>query len=352
MHDLYFTYTNNNLKKPEDNGAVFDWFYFTEELTGKDKQGYREIKNEYQKLFTTIVPTTPVMMDNPPDMHRASYVFERGNWLVKGDKVTPDVPQSLNPFPADAPRNRLGLAMWLTSKQNPLTARTMVNRVWEQLFGTGLVETLEDLGSQGIPPTHPELLDWLSYHFMNDDGWSIKKLIRIIVMSATYQQDSKITPGLLQKDPYNKYYARGARVRLSAEQVRDQALCISGVFCDSMYGPSVYPWQPKGIWLSPWNGADWQQSKGEQQYRRALYTYWKRSAGYPSMITFDGVSREVCTARRIRTNTPLQALTTLNDSVYIDLARHFARRMQKRRRQRCTATDQNGISMGNRSCDR
>ncbi len=148
-------------------------------------------------------------------------------------------------------------------------------------------------------------------------------------MSATYQQDSKITPSLLQKDPFNKYYARGSRVRLSAEQVRDQALCISGEFCDSMYGPSVYPWQPRGIWLSPWNGKDWEQSKGDQQYRRALYTYWKRSAAYPSMITFDGISREVCTARRIRTNTPLQALATLNDSAYIDMARHFAHRMQK-----------------------
>ena len=147
-------------------------------------------------------------------------------------------------------------------------------------------------------------------------------------MSATYQQESKITPELLQKDPYNRYYARGARVRLSAEQVRDQALCISGELCDSMYGPSVYPWQPKGIWLSPWNSKDWEQSKGKQQYRRALHTYWKRSSAYPSMITFDGVSREVCTVRRIRTNTPLQALATLNDSAYIDMARYFAQRMQ------------------------
>ena len=293
IHDLYFTYTNPNLKKPEDNGVLFDWFYFTEELPGKDKPGYAEIKKQYEKLYTADVPTTPVMMDNPSDMHRTSYVFERGNWLVKGNKVEPDVPHSLMPLPADAPRNRLGLAMWLTSKQNPLTAKTMVNRVWEQLFGTGLAETLEDLGSQGVLPTHPELLDWLSYQFMNEDNWSVKKLIRRIVMSATYQQESKITPALLQKDPYNRYYARGARVRLSAEQVRDQALCISGEFCDSMYGPSVYPWQPKGIWLSPWNSKDWEQSKGKQQYRRALYTYWKRSSAYPSMITFDGVSREV-----------------------------------------------------------
>jgi Protein of unknown function (DUF1553)/Protein of unknown function (DUF1549)/Planctomycete cytochrome C len=328
IHDLYFTYTNKNLKKPEDNGAMLDWFYFTEELPGKDKPGYAEMKKQYEKLYTADVRTTPVMMDNPSDMHRASYVFERGNWLVKGNKVEPDVPHSLNPFPTDAPRNRLGLAMWLTSKQNPLTARTMVNRVWEQLFGTGLAETLEDLGSQGVLPTHPELMDWLSYQFMNEDNWSVKKLIRRIVMSATYQQEPKITPELLQKDPYNKYYARGARVRLSAEQVRDQALCISGELCDSMYGPSVYPWQPKGIWLSPWNSKDWEQSKGKQQYRRALYTYWKRSSAYPSMITFDGVSREVCTVRRIRTNTPLQALATLNDSAYIDMARQFAQQMK------------------------
>lgn len=204
----------------------------------------------------------------------------------------------------------------------------MVNRVWEQLFGTGLAETLEDLGSQGIPPTHVELLDWLSYQFMNDDNWSTKKLIRTIVMSATYQQDSKLTPELEQKDPYNKFYARGARVRLSAEQVRDQALCISGLMSEKMYGPGVFPYQPNGIWLSPYNGLEWKQSTGEDQYRRAVYTYCKRSAGYPSMVAFDGVSREVCTVRRIRTNTPLQALTTLNDSAYIDIARHFAYRMQ------------------------
>jgi hypothetical protein len=328
MHDLYFSYVNNALKTPEENGAVFDWFYFTKEFPGKDKQGYTDIKNKYWQLAKMKLPSTPVMMDNPDDMHRGTHVFERGNWLVKGDKVEPDVPHSLNPMPAGAPPNRMGLAQWLTAKENPLTARTMVNRVWEQIFGNGLAETLEDLGSQGIVPSHPELLDWLSYQFITSDKWSVKQLIRQIVLSATYQQDSKVSSELLEKDPYNKYYARGARVRLSAEQIRDQALCISSVFCDSMYGPSVFPWQPKGIWLSPWNGATWQQSKDRQQYRRALYTYWKRTAAYPSMMTFDGVSREVCTSRRIRTNTPLQALTMLNDSVYIDLARHLAGRME------------------------
>ncbi|MEP7143371.1 MAG: DUF1553 domain-containing protein [Ferruginibacter sp.] len=330
VHDLFFTYTNDQLKTPKDNGAFFDWFYFTEDLPGKDKPGYGSVKDKFWALLKSDsdIITTPVMMDNPAEMHRASYVFERGNWLVKGDAVKPDVPHSLNPFPSNMPRNRLGLAMWLTSKKNPLTARTMVNRIWEQLFGTGLVETLEDMGTQGSAPTHVELLDWLSFQFMNSDHWSTKTLIRKIVMSNTYRQDSKISPELLKKDPYNKFYARGARVRLSSEQIRDQALDLSGVLSSKMYGPSVFPYQPDGIWLSPWNGADWTMSKGEDRYRRALYTYWKRSAAYPSMITFDGVSREVCTVRRIRTNTPLQALTTLNDSAYIDLARHFAVRMQ------------------------
>jgi hypothetical protein len=263
--------------------------------------------------------------------------------MVKGEKVEPGVPGSLNPFPDNAPANRLGLAMWLTSKQNPLTARAMSNRIWEQLFGTGLAETLEDLGSQGIPPTHPELLDWLSYQFMNEYDWSLKKLIRTIVLSATYRQDSKLSDELLQKDPANKYIARSSRVRLSAEQIRDQALTISGKLNEEMYGKSVYPHQPKGLWRSPYNGKDWVTSKGEDQYRRAVYTYWKRSAPYPSMITFDGVTRDVCASRRIRTNTPLQALTILNDSAYIDLARHFAYRMQRESGDEVKAQIQNGF---------
>jgi Protein of unknown function (DUF1553)/Protein of unknown function (DUF1549)/Planctomycete cytochrome C len=328
IHDLIFTYTNPKLKDPLFNAVIFDWFYFTETFPGSDKPGYAAIKNSFWKLLKADASATPVMMDNPSFMHRASYVFERGNWLVKGNKVSPAVPASLNPLPKNAPENRLGLALWLTSKQNPLTARTMVNRVWEQLFGTGLAETLEDLGTQGVPPTHLELLNYLSYQFMNDAHWSMKALIKKIVTSATYKQDSKITPELLEKDPQNKFYARAPRVRLSSEQVRDQSLCISGLMSNKMYGPGVMPYQPKGIWLSPWNGAEWVQSKGEDQYRRAVYTYWKRSAAYPSMLTFDAVSREVCTARRIRTNTPLQALTTLNDSAYIDAARNFAFRIQ------------------------
>jgi hypothetical protein len=329
VHDLYLSYQNPALKDPDASGVQFDWFCFTEALPGKGLPGYDSIQQHYWQLLTKSVPVTPIMMDNPADMHRSTQVFERGNWLVKGEEVQPDVPHSLNPLPKGAPRNRLGLAMWLTDTKNPLTARTMVNRLWEQVFGAGLVETLEDLGTQGAEPTHRELLDDLSYRFMHTYHWSVKKLLKEMVMSATYRQASQVSKEQLEKDPANKYYARGPRVRLSAEQVRDQALCISGLMSAKMYGPSVMPWQPEGIWMSPWNGGDWKTSAGEDQYRRAIYTYWKRTAPYPSMITFDGAGREVCMPRRIRTNTPLQALVTLNDSVYLEAARHFAYRMQK-----------------------
>lgn len=330
IHDLYFTYSNPNLKNPDDNGMLIDWLHFTQQFPGKNKFGFESNKKLFWSLLTANIPTTPVMMDNPSSMHRDTKIFERGNWLVKGNSVTPAVPHSLNPMPKNAPATRLGLAMWMTSKENPLTARTMVNRLWEQLFGTGLAETLEDMGTQGIPPTHPELLDWLSWKFMNDYNWSIKKLLKQIVMSSTYRQDSKVSTDLIEKDPYNKYYARGPRVRLSAEQLRDQALSLSGLLSKKMYGPSVYPYQPKGLWLSPYSGGqDWVKSDGEDQYRRALYTYIKRTAPYPSMITFDGTAREVCTVRRIRTNTPLQALVVLNDEAYLETARHFAYSMQR-----------------------
>ncbi len=327
MHDLYFTYANPNLKKPDDSGMIFDWFYFTDySFKSVADNG---VGKKYWELVTKDFQTTPIMIENPPSMRRVTQVFQRGNWLVKGDTVQPDVPASLSAFPKNAPYNRLGMAQWMVSKDNPLVARTIVNRVWEQLFGIGLVETLEDMGTQGIPPTHPELLDHLAHQLMNEYQWSLKKLIREIVLSATYQQDSKITPQSLENDPTNKYYARASRVRLSAEQVRDQTLAVSGLLSRKMFGPSVMPYQPGGIWLSPWNGATWVRSKGEDQHRRAIYTYWKRTAPYPSMMTFDGSAREVCTARRIRTNTPLQALVTLNDSVYVEAAYQLASLMKK-----------------------
>ncbi|GGB01245.1 hypothetical protein GCM10011511_25690 [Puia dinghuensis] len=325
MHDLYLCYENPGLaKKPDMSGVQFDWFCFTHRFP----QGDEAMKKLYWRLVSADVPTVPVMMDNPRDMHRPTYVFEKGNWLVKGARVEPATPHTLNPFPTGAPRNRLGLAQWLTSPQNPLTARTMVNRLWEQLFGTGLVETLEDLGTQGATPTHRELLDFLAWRFMHEDGWSIKRMLREIVLSATYRQDSRVRADAEAKDADDRYYWRAPRVRLSAEEIRDQALAVSGLLDEQLYGPSVMPWQPKGIWLSPWNGQDWQKSPGHDQYRRALYTYWKRTAPYPSMISFDGVAREVCTARRIRTNTPLQALVLLNDSVYLEAAKHLADKMR------------------------
>ncbi len=326
-HDLYFSFLNNHLNTPASDGVQFDWLHFGRSLPGSGANGYAAVKKTYWELLKKNLPGIPVMMENPRDMHRRSNVFERGNWLVKGQEVQPDVPKSLNPFPAEAPRNRLGLAMWITDKKNPLVSRTMVNRLWEQLFGMGLVETLEDMGTQGAAPTHQELIDWLAWKFMNENNWSIKKSLKEIVLSATYRQDAKASNELLAKDPYNRWYARGPRVRLTAEQVRDQALSASGLLSAKMYGPPVMPWQPPGIWLSPYNSVAWTQSRGEEQYRRAIYTYWKRTAPYPSMITFDGSSREVCTARRIRTNTPLQALVTLNDSVYLEASRQLALRM-------------------------
>lgn len=331
-HDLYFTYSNPDIPAKDSlrNLLTFDWFAFSSEFPGKGLTGYDSAFAWYNYLIKASPKIeTPVMMENPANMFRATHLFERGNWLSKGAEEKPGVPHSLNPMPEGAPQNRIGLAMWLTDKKNPLTARTMVNRMWEQLMGQGIVETLEDMGTQGIAPTHKDLLDWLSWQFMNEDNWSVKKLIKRIVMSATYQQRSIVTPEVLEKDQFNKYYARGPRVRLSAEQIRDQALAVSGLLSSKMFGKSVMPYQPDRIWLSPYDGAKWVKSEGEDQYRRAIYTYWKRTSPYPTMLGFDGVAREVCLARRIRTNTPLQALATLNDGAYIEMARHFATRMEK-----------------------
>lgn len=327
-HTLYFKYYSPALKSADDLGLMFDWFQFGEAFPGKGKPGYDTAFKHFNDLMMAHVEATPIMIENNHEQARKSYIFERGNWMVKADEVTAAVPQVMNPMPANAPKNRLGLAMWLTDKKNPLTARTMVNRLWEQLFGFGLAETLEDLGTQGIPSTHLALLNHLSWTFMHDDEWSIKKLLKTMVMSATYRQSSVVSNELLQKDPANKWLARGPRIRLSAEQIRDQALAVSGVLSKKMYGKSVMPFQPEGIWLSPYNGETWKMSENEDQYRRAVYTYWKRTAPFPSMITFDAGAREVCITRRIRTNTPLQALASLNDSTNLVFARHFAYRMK------------------------
>ena len=329
VHDLYLKYENPVIKSMDAAGISVDWFHFANPLPGKGKEGFKEFYNTYWDLLKMDVPTTPIMLEYPFAMARKTYVFERGNWLVKGQEVKAAVPASMNAFPKGAPDNRLGLAQWLTSTENPLTARTMVNRLWEQIYGKGLVETLEDMGSQGAVPLHPELLDHLSYKFMHEYNWSVKKLLKEIVMSATYRQDSKILPEQNQIDPENKYFARSSRVRLSAEQIRDQALMVSGLLSHKMYGPSVMPYQPEGLWANPWSGEYWENSKGENQYRRAVYTYLKRTAPYPSMLSFDGTPRSTCTPRRIRTNTPLQALVTLNDSAFLVMARSFAYNIEK-----------------------
>jgi hypothetical protein len=328
-HDLYFT-LRNAIAKSDQTLCNIEWFAFRDELPGKGTSGFPEIDRSFITLLQLPVDNTPVMIENNEEQHRDTYIFERGNWLVKGNTVSPDVPHSLNPFLKDAPRNRLGFAHWLMDQENPLTARTLVNRIWEQLFGYGIVETLEDFGTQGALPSHPELLDWLSLKMMNDYQWSMKKLIKKIVMSATYQQDSRVTPELLEKDASNRWLARGPRVRLSAEQVRDQTLAVSGLLSKKMYGKSVMPFQPEGIWSSVWSGEYWKNSEGEDQFRRSVYTYAKRTSPYPSMMIFDGASREVCVSRRIRTNTPLQALVTLNDSSYVVAARSFAKKMTEK----------------------
>lgn len=327
-HDLYFIF-NNGLLAPDKPVCSVDWFAFRGDLPGKDKPAFASIRSSFMELLNASVENTPVMIENNQEQRRTTHIFERGNWLAKGEVVEPGVPESLNPFPAGEPNNRLGFARWLFNKENPLTARTAVNRFWEQIFGTGIVETLEDFGTQGATPTHQELLDWLALRFMNEHRWSVKALLKEIVMSATYQQDSRVTDEHLTKDPSNQYLSRAPRVRLSAEQVRDQALAVSGLLSRKMFGKSVMPYQPEGVWNSVYNGEEWKQSTGEDLYRRSVYTYMKRTSTYPSLMMFDGSSREVCVSRRLRTNTPLQALVTLNDSSFVVAARHFAMKMME-----------------------
>ncbi len=327
------------LKSPKtpQKWVQIKWAAFQEALPGNTQPEFAEIEKLYAEILTGNVDNTPIMYEGQGDLARTTHVFVRGNWTVKGAKVQPDVPNVFKNRSQEATavagggqkgnstfKNRLDLARWMTSREHPLTARVAVNRLWEQLFGTGIVETVEDFGSQGIAPTHQALLDWLAVELMETNQWSIKKTLKQVVLSATYRQSSAVTAEKLAKDPYNKWLSRGPRVRLSAEQVRDQMLAVSGLLSRKMYGRSVMPMQPDNIWLSPYDGAKWQLSAGEDRYRRALYIYWKRTAPYPSMVTFDAPSREFCQVRRIRTNTPLQALVTLNDPVYLEVAHCFS----------------------------
>jgi hypothetical protein len=326
-HDIYLSLKSP--KSPEE-WVKITWLSFQKSLPGIDKPGYDKIVSDYATLLTRPTESMPVIWEGKGDFARKTHVFVRGNWMVKGEEVQPDVPKLLAPMPKDYSRDRLGLAKWTVHRDNALTGRVIVNRFWEQIFGRGIVETVEDFGSQGSEPTHQELLDWLAVDFMENDHWSVKKLLKKVVLSATYRQSSRTNKDKLEKDPYNIWLSRGPRVRLSAEQVRDQALASSGLISSKMYGPGVMPPQPDKIWQSPYSGEKWTLSEGEDRYRRGVYTYWKRTAPYPSMITFDAPSREFCQSRRILTNTPLQALVTLNDPVYLEAAEKLASNMLKR----------------------
>jgi hypothetical protein len=275
------------------------------------------------------IPTTLVMeeMKEP----RPTFVLMRGAYDKPGERVSAATPGVLPALAAGLPRNRLGLAKWLVSAQNPLTARVIVNRFWQQMFGAGLVKTSEDFGAQGAPPSHPELLDWFAAEFIRS-GWDVQHLIKMMVTSATYRQQSQLTPGLRERDPDNLLLARGTRYRIMGEFVRDQALATSGLLVEKTGGPSVKPYQPAGLYeqITAGNGYNvYVPGKGDDLHRRSLYTYWKRSVPHPAMMLFDAPFRESCTLRRPRTNTPLQALNLMNDPTYVEASRFLAQRIMK-----------------------
>src|SRR6185437_9279328 len=287
-----------------------------------------EVTRHIQELHS--VPL-PVMAEQAGYERRATLEFDRGSFLSQvGPALAADTPALFPKLPAHAPRNRLTLARWFFAPDQPLTARVAVNRYWEQLFGIGIVETLEDFGSAGEMPSHPELLDWLALHFQNDLHWNMKALLRELVTSATYRQSAVTTAALREKDPRNRLLARGPAQRLSAEMVRDQALLASGLLNPKMGGPPVMPLQPDGVWNVEANNPErWVNSTGADLNRRAIYTFIKRTATYPSFVAFDAADRQLSVPRRISTNTPLQALVTLNDPVYQQAAEALAGRMIK-----------------------
>jgi len=286
-----------------------------------------QVTKEQSELENTF-PATMVMQEMPAP--RPAFVLNRGQYDQPGAAVSAAVPASLPPLPGGSPANRLGLAKWLVEPNHPLTARVAINRWWQLYFGTGIVETVEDFGSQGAWPSHPELLDWLATEFIHT-GWNVKEMQRLIVTSATYRQASRVTPALLERDPKNRLLARGPRFRLPAETVRDNALAVSGLFKEKIGGPSVKPYQPDGLWqdVSVERRAVYKQDEGDGLYRRSMYTFWKRTCPPPGMMTFDAPDRETCTIRRARTNTPLQALVLMNDPTYLEASRKLAERVVK-----------------------
>ena len=282
------------------------------------------LRSEENELVTQVRQIMTMRESTHP---RPTHVLKRGAYDAPGDEVAAGVPASVLKFADDLPRNRLGLARWMTDDQNPVVSRVAVNRFWSFFFGRGLVASVEDFGAQGQPPSHPELLDWLARDFMNH-GWNVKELCKQIVLSAAYRQSTLPSdPKLYVEDPDNRWLARGARYRLSAEQVRDHALAVSGLLVSTIGGPSVMPYQPAGLWEESGTGKTYVQATGEGLYRRSVYTFWRRTSPPPTMVTFDATSRETCTARRERTATPLQALVLLNDPQYVEAARVLAEKL-------------------------
>ncbi len=306
-------------------------YYLTHAASPEHQRLYaklKELEAKKEKL-ESLIPTSMIMeeMKRP----RETFVLRRGSYSDKTEKVTASVPAVLSPMPKGAPRNRLGLAQWLVHPSHPLTARVTVNRYWQMHFGAGIVRSSGNFGSQGEPPTHPELLDWLATEFVRI-GWDVKAIQRLTVTSATYRQASEVTAALLERDPENRLLARGPRFRLPAEMVRDNALAISGLLIDEVGGPSVYPYQPKSLWRElaygfQFSGQEYDPGRGKDLHRRSLYTVWKRTVPPPSLATFDAPDREECISRRSRTNTPLQALVLMNDPTYVEAARALAERM-------------------------
>ena len=280
------------------------------------------LEKQRRQLLDT-VPTVMVMAESHP---REAHVLIRGAYDNPGDKVDAQTPVFLPAMPPEQPHNRLGLAKWLVDRGNPLAARVAVNRMWQMLFGIGIVKTVEDFGSQGDWPSNPELLDWLAVEFM-DSGWDIRHMLRLMVTSATYRQASEVSPELLQRDPENRLLARGSRFRLSAEMIRDSALAASGLLVDKPFGPPVKPYQPPGLWNELQGGTEYQNDHGEGLWRRSVYSYWRRTIAPPMMVNFDAPNRETCAVRQSRTNTPLQALNLMNDVTFLEAARKLAERM-------------------------
>ena len=296
------------------------------ELFLTQKNGIVSLKRrigEAEGLLAKIKPASTLVMVEM-DKKRETHVMSRGNYLSPKQKVDADVPESLHKWNKEWPRNRLGLAKWLVDPGNPLVARVTVNRWWGQLFGTGIVSTESDFGSQSEPPTHPRLLDWLAVEFM-ENGWSMKHIHKLIALSGTYGQSSRVSPAVLERDPRNLYFSRGPRLRMSAEMIRDNALRVSGLLSEKMGGPPVYPPQPDGLWRQTGrNEPKYVAARNEDRFRRGVYVIWRRAAPYASFVNFDGPDRSSCFPKRSRTNTPLQALTLLNDQAYVEMALGFA----------------------------